>query len=1219
MGYNITNIDGDLAIGRNAEIGCDADIHGKARVAGSLKVEGFLDAPNIKGVVKGLFVTEQELNREYPNPRPGWSAIVLADDERGFLYLAKNREWEKQSEEAKPFEFIVDSINVFASKGELEDERSRATEAENNIKSQALQTDTVHFSQGTRGVSLGGRSIDGKSVVDKLIPVATTEMPGAMSPEDKVQILNNKKDIENLNTNITELSTALADGSFVVGVAKLAEAVKVGAVTFEMLDGKLRLSVSVVDDLETANTLKPLSANQGKVLKELIDVINGTGEGSTDKKITDAIAALVDSAPENLDTLRELAEWIAKHGAEFAAVVADINNIKNDALLTSSVHVSQYAEKINIGGRSLDGANTMSVDIPAATPEKAGVMSAEQVKALQAHSENLANLNTTILNYNREIRNYAPVDKATVVANLGTAVERGMIVTYYTADGWKSIRYISSQSTAEAFANVDNWEDVDDFSAKDKKTLNRAVLSFDVLPDRDSVDIACENAETELTGVHPTFEIPAATTETAGVMSAEDKIFIYPSYGNLNLALKELYIEGINDVADYHQLTLRIINISAYRQITLFANYDAAPLCNYWVDKNFIDKGIIKLVESQSSGITAYAFVDFTKVEDEISIAITNNNVKVVSYSPSIAAHLNEENIKNIEHNVLPNVDKLIAISRTYTDNFDVQVVLPELYIKANSISACPLPTIKIIDGDGFQQATIYANYDADPIANYWSQTKIDRGVIELKPYGDNGLSAYAFVDFTRIEDVLVVDLTGNKDVLNIENSPRISSYINSNNKYDIENLKSTDDKLSSYCSYRNDLDYSDVVKELYVPNIGDITSYPYLVIRIINDTAFRQVTLFANYDAEPLCNYWVDKNFIDKGIIKLDEYQSSGITAYAFVDFTKVEDKISIAITNNNIKLISYSPSIAAHLNAESIANLKQSTTSKWFGKRLLAIGASITTEFSWEKKWPSKCADILGMNVRVHAKGGIGLIQMVDGDGSGDAPEGYDPDSYGVNTIYRLNEADVADVDVIVLHGMYNERRIARENFGEDTDMYPIQNTYMGRLQYAVSRIYEELEKAGNKNCKVVICSAHKYGKYPYVDLSAYDDGEPIRLGAEMVAKYHSLYFIDLMNYGNFNKYNWSYFSASSSPYNANYLPADGALDGTNKPYASLDVAPDASSNTGKYITVTGKDGCYKSDGTSWVWEYTGAIWNGDQLHLNQDGYQRMAEYIAGQLMTI
>lgn len=280
-----------------------------------------------------------------------------------------------------------------------------------------------------------------------------------------------KSQVEEIDNNFAEMQEALIDGSFVVSIANLANAVKAGAVTFEMLDGKLQLSASVVDDLETANTLKPLSANQGKVLKDLIDIINGTGEGSTDKKITDAIAKLVDRAPENLDTLRELANWIEEHGTKFAAVVDDINNIKDDALLTSSVHVSQFAEKINIGGKSLDGANTMSVDIPAATPENAGVMSAEQVIALQAHGDNLAKLNTTILNYNRKIGNYAPVDKATVVSNLGTAVERGMVVTYYTTDGWKSIRYISSRATVEAFANVDNWVDVDDFSAEDTETV----------------------------------------------------------------------------------------------------------------------------------------------------------------------------------------------------------------------------------------------------------------------------------------------------------------------------------------------------------------------------------------------------------------------------------------------------------------------------------------------------------------------------------------------------------------------------------------------------------------------------------------------------------------------------------------------------------------------------------------------------------------------------
>lgn len=451
-GHKITPIDGDLAVSRNAEIGRDVDIQGKARVAGSLKVEGFLDAPNIKGAVKGLFATEEELKREYPNPRPGWCAIVLADDESGFLYLAKNREWEKQSKEAKPFEFIADSITVFASKGELADETARAQdaeeqlrrgieqeatrakEAENNIKSKALQTDTVHFLQDTRGVSLGGRSIDGKSVVDELIPVATTEMPGAMSPEDKVQILNNRQDIENTLIGIEELKAVLADGSFVVGVADLANAVKAGAVTFEMLDGKLRLSVSVVDDLETANTLKPLSANQGKVLKNLIDIINGTGEGSTDKKITDAIAALVDSAPENLDTLRELAEWIEDHGMEVERIFETIEDnataIKNETHRATGVEdtlrtainvnttgltetkkdianqllVDPTADKVTITGRNEQSMRlNFESDIPAATIKQAGVMTAEDKTKLDAELDIREIATPTELDFNEYV------------------------------------------------------------------------------------------------------------------------------------------------------------------------------------------------------------------------------------------------------------------------------------------------------------------------------------------------------------------------------------------------------------------------------------------------------------------------------------------------------------------------------------------------------------------------------------------------------------------------------------------------------------------------------------------------------------------------------------------------------------------------------------------------------------------------------------------------
>lgn len=156
-GHKITPIDGDLAVSRNAEIGGNVDIHGKARVAGSLKVEGFLDAPHIKGAAKGLFNSVEELAKEYPNPRPGWFAIVLdaTNKENGILYKAENRVWVATTDEARPYEFIKDSINVFALKEELANEVADRMAAVNDITLNSIGTneyDALSVDRRTDGI-----------------------------------------------------------------------------------------------------------------------------------------------------------------------------------------------------------------------------------------------------------------------------------------------------------------------------------------------------------------------------------------------------------------------------------------------------------------------------------------------------------------------------------------------------------------------------------------------------------------------------------------------------------------------------------------------------------------------------------------------------------------------------------------------------------------------------------------------------------------------------------------------------------------------------------------------------------------------------------------------------------------------------------------------------------------------------------------------------------
>lgn len=71
-----TQLDGDVSVGRNTSIGGNANVQGNATVKKNLKVEGWLDAKNIKSPGKGLFLTIEDLVKVYPNPHEGWWAII---------------------------------------------------------------------------------------------------------------------------------------------------------------------------------------------------------------------------------------------------------------------------------------------------------------------------------------------------------------------------------------------------------------------------------------------------------------------------------------------------------------------------------------------------------------------------------------------------------------------------------------------------------------------------------------------------------------------------------------------------------------------------------------------------------------------------------------------------------------------------------------------------------------------------------------------------------------------------------------------------------------------------------------------------------------------------------------------------------------------------------------------------------------------------------------
>lgn len=61
-----------------------------------------------------------------------------------------------------------------------------------------------------------------------------------------------------------------------------------------------------------------------------IAVLNGTGEGSVNKKVADAVAAIVAEAPEAYDTLKEISDWISSHASDASVMNSQINTNKTD-------------------------------------------------------------------------------------------------------------------------------------------------------------------------------------------------------------------------------------------------------------------------------------------------------------------------------------------------------------------------------------------------------------------------------------------------------------------------------------------------------------------------------------------------------------------------------------------------------------------------------------------------------------------------------------------------------------------------------------------------------------------------------------------------------------------------------------------------------------------------------------------------------------------------
>lgn len=281
------------------------------------------------------------------------------------------------------------------------------------------------------------------------------------------------------------------------------------------------------------------------------------------------------------------------------------------------------------------------------------------------------------------------------------------------------------------------------------------------------------------------------------------------------------------------------------------------------------------------------------------------------------------------------------------------------------------------------------------------------------------------------------------------------------------------------------------------------------------------------------------------------------------------------------------------------------------WCGRKVLFIGDSLTAR----RVYPEVIKEILGIEPYYHCKGGAGLKGMVDGENGIDGQYDTETDAEGI--LRPLTPEEVADMDLIVLYGGYNNRNI---DIGQVGDVLHSngsgQRTMAGFMQHAIDRIYECLRLADNMTCRLLIVTVDCSGKYPWVDADGYEESTPgtgrtLEAMANIqkaVAAHNAIPCCDLFHTSGINRNTWAVFSASAEVENPNFSPY--RLDEKGLPVSHERI---------RY--VPGESYYQLRNGNVVLEKYEGKApfpYIGDQLHKSAAGYRRIGEVIAGSIIA-
>lgn len=112
-------------------------------------------------------------------------------------------------------------------------------------------------------------------------------------------------------------------------------------------------------DTEASTRLSNDTALETRIAanESAITTLNGTGEGSVSKTVADKIAEVVSDAPADLDTLKEISDWISGHESDASAMNTAIQTNKTN-IETQTSNLSTLVSNLTSNTNKADTSST---------------------------------------------------------------------------------------------------------------------------------------------------------------------------------------------------------------------------------------------------------------------------------------------------------------------------------------------------------------------------------------------------------------------------------------------------------------------------------------------------------------------------------------------------------------------------------------------------------------------------------------------------------------------------------------------------------------------------------------------------------------------------------------------------------------------------------------------------------------------------------------------